>query len=869
MSENGGETSNGGNRERLALGGLTRSPGNGLSFSFDGIGQGSNPRNDFNLQMDGMANRTNLALNFNEMSLSKPKLPSPSFSEANNAFSLHLLQSKNSIGTLTIRGEKFSYCAEDLIDLGEIGRGNFGSVSKMRHEISNTEMAVKRIRSTVDEKEQKQLLKELDIVMKSGNCPYIVQFYGASFKEGDCWICMELMSTSVEKLYKIVHHQLHESIPEDILGRIALCVVKAMDYLKQNLKIIHRDIKPSNMLVDVDGSIKLCDFGISGHLVDSIARTRDAGCQPYMAPERIDPFTAKHGYDIRSDVWSLGISLIEIAIGKFPFTKWNNIFDQLSQVVNGNPPQLVNGGSVCFSEDCLNFVNSCLTKDVEGRPKYKDLLMHVFLRTNEEKSVDVAGWMKRITEEGEKIPDALSLSVHDPRLSPGHLQPLGSGRPKTPVEVVLQYPSPEDFFTNYVDKKVPFIIRGAAKALPAFAKWSESYFRSDPEIAKLKVSVDSDKKQLDNISNFRHMPFTTFLDRFKEEELFLVDGIKAPLQRDVLLPACLRCEETRKELQDTAMWFSSGETRSLLSLTFRDEIVCVIRGSNQYLLLPFMKYRNKFKKLMGDESMRKIDVDRVDFGKYPELEEVEWVTAYIDQGDCLYIPYKWANQVNSYAGKTRESLFLTFSFTHIHDHRPKKCKIAPNKATLDKYQFSQLIEEQMRTDEMEALHSHGNETGNGNDEHEHDVQDYMIKDSEQQGLLYFKRFRSYLKKKQSKTLNFNQFLENIKSDNNVFDKSVANYKLPESFDKLVREIFNLLDTNNDHLLSYVDFKNIKKSKRFEEILSDLDWHTYGLHGYVDDYMESSHHGVSDEEFDANRRARELRKKLSIHDPMEL
>lgn len=59
--------------------------------------------------------------------------------------------------------------------------------------------------------------------------------------------------------------------------------VKALNYLKEKLKIIHRDVKPSNILLDKAGNIKLCDFGISGQLVDSIARTRDAGCQPYMA----------------------------------------------------------------------------------------------------------------------------------------------------------------------------------------------------------------------------------------------------------------------------------------------------------------------------------------------------------------------------------------------------------------------------------------------------------------------------------------------------------------------------------------------------------------------------------------------------------
>lgn len=175
------------------------------------------------------------------------------------------------------------FTSDDLEDLGEIGRGAFGAVNKMIFKKLDKVMAVKRIRSTVDEKEQKQLLMDLEVVMKSNECIYIVQFYGALFKEGDCWICMELMDTSLDKFYKYIFEKKQRHIPESILAKITVATVNALNYLKEELKIIHRDVKPSNILLHRRGDIKLCDFGISGQLVDSIAKTKDAGCRPYMA----------------------------------------------------------------------------------------------------------------------------------------------------------------------------------------------------------------------------------------------------------------------------------------------------------------------------------------------------------------------------------------------------------------------------------------------------------------------------------------------------------------------------------------------------------------------------------------------------------
>jgi mitogen-activated protein kinase kinase len=100
----------------------------------------------------------------------------------------------------------------------------------------------------------------------------------------------------------------------EVVGKVALAVLEGLTYLYDVHRIIHRDIKPSNILFNSRGQVKICDFGVSGELINSIADTF-VGTSTYMSPERIQGAQ----YTVKSDVWSLGISLIELALGRFPF----------------------------------------------------------------------------------------------------------------------------------------------------------------------------------------------------------------------------------------------------------------------------------------------------------------------------------------------------------------------------------------------------------------------------------------------------------------------------------------------------------------------------------------------------------------------
>ena len=132
---------------------------------------------------------------------------------------------------------------------------------------------------------------------------------------------------------------------------------------------------------------------ISGRLVDSKAKTRSAGCAAYMAPERINPPNPnKPDYDIRADVWSLGITLVELATGHFPYKDCKTEFEVLTKVIQDDPPCLPPD----FSPEFRQFVHDCLLKNHKDRPKYKKLLQHPFIVKYRNMNVDVEAWYSKV-----------------------------------------------------------------------------------------------------------------------------------------------------------------------------------------------------------------------------------------------------------------------------------------------------------------------------------------------------------------------------------------------------------------------------------------------------------------------------------------
>ncbi|CAF1563678.1 unnamed protein product [Rotaria sp. Silwood1] len=298
---------------------------------------------------------------------------------------------KNS-GLLHINGEQKRVDSKELKNISILGYGSCGQVYKMEHIPSKTELAVKIMHRTASDEENRRIIMDLDVIIKSYNFPYIVRCVGYFINSTDVWICMELMASCFDKLLKLIQ----QPMPESILGKLTFATVTALNYLKETHGIIHRDVKPSNILIDEYGAIKLCDFGISGVLIESMAKSRNAGCAAYMSPERIEPSDpTRPDYDIRADIWSLGITLIELATNAYPYSNCRSDFDVMSRIVTEDSPQLP--AHLSFSDNFRSFVNMCLIKNYKQRPKYGELMLQPFFIQSCEQPVDVAGWYKDVT----------------------------------------------------------------------------------------------------------------------------------------------------------------------------------------------------------------------------------------------------------------------------------------------------------------------------------------------------------------------------------------------------------------------------------------------------------------------------------------
>eukprot|EP00118_Oscarella_pearsei_P013762 m.113505 g.113505 ORF g.113505 m.113505 type:complete len:866 (+) comp37460_c0_seq2:63-2660(+) len=260
-----------------------------------------------------------------------------------------------------------------------VGNGTYGQVHKGRHIHTGQLAAIKVMDVTEDEEEDIRM--EINMLRKYSYHPDIATYYGAFVKktapghEDQLWLVMEYCGAG--SVTDLVRSTKARTMREDCLAYISREILKGLSHLHKH-KVIHRDIKGQNVLLTDNADVKLVDFGVSAQLDRTIGKRNTFIGTPYwMAPEVIAcDQQPDASYDHRSDMWSLGITCIELADGEPPLCSMHPM-RALFLIPRNPPPKLKQPRK--WSRKLLHFLDLCLIKDYERRPSADNLLKHEFV----------------------------------------------------------------------------------------------------------------------------------------------------------------------------------------------------------------------------------------------------------------------------------------------------------------------------------------------------------------------------------------------------------------------------------------------------------------------------------------------------------
>ncbi|CAN4088620.1 unnamed protein product [Withania somnifera] len=272
--------------------------------------------------------------------------------------------------------KKYPIGPENYTLYEEVGQGVSASVHRALCIPLNEVVAIKILDFERDNSDLNTISREAQTMVLVDH-PNVLKSHCSFVSDHNLWVIMPYMAGgSCLHILKAAHP---DGFEETVIATVLREVLKGLEYLHHH-GFIHRDVKAGNILIDARGGIKLGDFGVSAYLFDSGDRQRMrntfVGTPCWMAPEVMEQL---HGYDFKADIWSFGITAMELAHGHAPFSKYPPMKVLLMTLQNA-PPGLDYERDKKFTKSFKQMIASCLVKDPSKRPSAKKLLKDPFFK---------------------------------------------------------------------------------------------------------------------------------------------------------------------------------------------------------------------------------------------------------------------------------------------------------------------------------------------------------------------------------------------------------------------------------------------------------------------------------------------------------